>query len=172
MLFHSLNLEFEQTDPRSKDLEVIEDKMNHLNKIVEQVLDFSRRSEPSFEWVDINELLEDLFVLTRHKKAQDISPTFTPTPDPPLIRADRSQLSQAFLNLTLNAVEAMPNGGTLSLTTQHNKNENTSSHIAVIFEDNGHGFSKKDQEKAFSSLLTTTKPKGSGLGLAIVSILS
>ncbi|MGH7967500.1 MAG: GAF domain-containing protein, partial [Limisphaerales bacterium] len=67
MLYHSLNLSFEAGDPRAKDARVIDEKIEHLNKIVEQVLDFARTTEPQFMAVNLNSLIEELGLLVRHK---------------------------------------------------------------------------------------------------------
>lgn len=95
------------------------EKMDHLNKIVEQILDFARRAEPQFTQVDLNELLDDLGLLIRYKlRNHDIELLRRTDGDLPLVPADAAQLEQAFLNLTLNAVESMPEGGRLTITTR------------------------------------------------------
>ncbi len=69
LLYHSLNLKFPENDPRAKDNKIIESKIEHLNKIVEQILDFARTTEPKFEPVNLNELVDELGLLVRHKLA-------------------------------------------------------------------------------------------------------
>jgi signal transduction histidine kinase len=86
-------------------------------------------------------------------------------PDLPPVHADAAQLEQAFLNLTLNAVQAMPAGGRLTLTTRA---AGKPAHVRIEFKDTGRGMSADRQKRAFSSLLSTTQPQGTGLGLAIV----
>ena len=109
MLYHSLDLRFSGDDPRAKDVEVIGQKMDHLNKIVEHVLDLARSTEPQLAPGQLNQLLDDLGLLTRHKLTnQSIQLVRKLDPDLPLSQADATQLEQAFLNLTLNALEAMP----------------------------------------------------------------
>ncbi|MEW6305182.1 MAG: GAF domain-containing protein [Verrucomicrobiota bacterium] len=172
MLYHSLDLQFPHKDPRAKDTQIIAAKMDHLNKIVEQILDFARSTEPKPTPVDVNQLIDDLGLLTRHKlKNQNIQLVRKLDPDLPEVMADASQLEQAFLNLTLNAVEAMPEGGKLTVTTRtlslpDRKAEPT--HVVIEFKDTGMGMTKEQRERAFTSLLSTTKAKGTGLGLAIV----
>jgi len=171
MLYHSLDLKFPASDPRARDVTVMGQKMDHLNKIVEQILDFARSSEPKLSPVDVNQLVEDLGLLTRHKlKHQNIELVRLLAPDLPLVMADAVQLEQAFLNLILNATQAMPNGGRLTLTTSvmaPARGEKTS-HVVITFKDNGEGMSIEQQKRAFTSLLNTTKNTGTGLGLAIV----
>ena len=119
MLYHSLHLEFAKGDPRVKDDAILREKMDHLNKIVEQVLDFARSTEPKLTPVNVNNLLDDMALLIRHKlRNQQIHFLRRLAPDLPEIMADPAQLAQAFLNLTLNAVEAMPNGGILTISSR------------------------------------------------------
>ena len=165
MLYHSLDLEFAPGDPRAEDVKIMGEKMDHLNRIVDQILDFARRSAPELAEVSVNRLIDDLGLLTRHKlKAANIRLERLLDPDLPLIQADATQLEQAFLNLTLNAVEAMSEGGQLKITTLAQKQG-----IEIRFQDNGPGMDAARQRAAFSSWFTTGKEKGTGLGLAIVA---
>ena len=174
MLYHSLDLKFPPGDPRTKDAEVMGQKMDHLNRIVEQILDFARSTEPKLSKVNLNELIDDLSLLTRHKlRNQNVELIRRLAPDLPPIMADANQLEQAFLNLTLNAVQAMPDGGRLTLTTRmldrSREKGGDGPCLLVEFKDTGEGMSEDQCQRAFTSLLSTTKPGGTGLGLAIVS---
>jgi signal transduction histidine kinase len=170
MLFHSLDLKFPEQDPRNKDVEIMGQKMDLLNRIVEQILDFARSSEPRMGPVDLNGLIDDLGLLTRHKlRNQGVKLTRELGPDLPEVLGDATQLEQAFLNLTLNAVEAMPNGGSLRISSRLSKARVSGQrHVVVEFEDTGEGMSEEQQKRAFTSLLQTTKARGTGIGLAIV----
>ena len=172
MLYHSLRLDFPAGDPRVKDDAILREKMEHLNKIVEQILDFARGTEPNLSAVNLNQLLDDLGLLTRHKlRSQRIQLVRRLAPDLPAVMADATQLAQAFLNLTLNAVEAMPRGGTLTITTRAFRFPRKSprpTHVLIEFKDTGEGMPEDQRRRAFASLLSTTKQKGTGLGLAIV----
>ena len=173
MLYHSLDLKFPPGDPRSKDAEIMGQKMDHLNRIVEQILDFARSTEPKLSRVNLNELIDDLSLLTRHKlRNQNIQLIRRLAPDLPAIMADANQLEQAFLNLTLNAVQAMPDGGRLTLTTRvlgQTQGTDDGPRLLIEFKDTGEGMNEHQCRRAFSSLLSTTKSQGTGLGLAIVS---
>jgi signal transduction histidine kinase len=132
MLYHSLDLRFPEGDPRTRDSEIISEKMDRLNRIVEQILDFARSTEPQLVSVNVNQLID----------------------------------------LALNAVEAMPQGGRLTIATRalrSPRNAPRPTHLVIQFRDNGTGMTEEQQRRAFSSLLTTTKSKGTGLGLAIVA---
>lgn len=172
MLYHSLDLKFPESDPRAEDARLMGEKMDHLNKIVERILDFARNTEPQFELVNLNELIDELALLVRHKLAQQgVKFERKLQPDLPAVLGDARQLEQAFLNLILNAVEAMPEGGVLSIasrnvTTAHASR--TKGSVEVEFADTGEGMSEEQRKGSFNSMLRTTKTKGSGLGLAIV----
>jgi signal transduction histidine kinase len=173
MLYHSLDLKFPAGDPRSKDAIIIGQKMDHLNKIVDQILDFARTTEPQFAPVNLNELVEELCLLVRHKlKHQKIRLSRQLEPGLELVMGEAGQLEQVFLNLMLNAAEAMPDGGALTITSRivaAPRQNARPTHVAVDFTDTGHGMSAEQRRRAFSSVLSTTKAKGTGLGLAIVA---
>ena len=171
MLYHSLDLRFATDDPRAKDAAIMGEKMDHLNKIVEQILDFARSAEPRLSAVNLNSLIEDLILLTRHKlQNHNIQLVHQLAEQLPPVQADATQLEQAFLNLTLNAVEAMPNGGRLTITTRRTfaAADGETARAVIEFQDTGPGMSEEQQKRAFTSLLSTTKSRGTGLGLAIV----
>jgi signal transduction histidine kinase len=172
LLYHSLDLKFPASDPRAKDTRIIEAKIEHLNKIVEQILDFARTTEPKLAPVNLNELVDELGLLVRHKLAnQNVRLIRDLQSDLPLVMGDAPQLEQAFLNLILNAAEAMPDGGTLNINSREVREPRSSphpTHSVIEFRDTGKGMSAEIQKRAFTAVLSTTKAKGTGLGLAIV----
>jgi signal transduction histidine kinase len=172
MLYHSLDLSFPAGDPRAKDARIIDEKIQHLNTIVEQILDFARTTEPQLSAVSLNALIEELGLLVRHKlKHQNIKLVLNLVPTLPAVMGEAGQLEQAFLNLILNAAEAMPEGGVLSITSSilAPSAENCHpTHVGLEFKDTGVGMSDNQRRRAFTSLLASTKAKGTGLGLAIV----
>jgi signal transduction histidine kinase len=172
LLYHSLDLKFPASDPRAKDTRIIEAKIEHLNRIVEQILDFARTTEPKLAPVNLNELVDELGLLVRHKLAnQNVRLVRDLQSDLPLVMGDAPQLEQGFLNLILNAAEAMPDGGTLTIRSREIRLPRKSAqptHVAVEFKDTGKGMSEELQKRAFTAVLATTKAKGTGIGLAIV----
>jgi signal transduction histidine kinase len=171
MLYHSMDLKFPKGDPRTKDAQILGEKIEHLNKIVEQILAFARTTEPNFSTVSLNELIEELGLLVRHKlRNQNIEFIHNLDADLPDVMADATQLEQAFLNLLLNAAEAMSQGGKLTITSRKivSETDGKPSRVAVDFKDTGEGMTEEQRKRAFSSVLSTTKAKGTGLGLAIV----
>ena len=173
MLYHSLDLQFPAADPRTRDHQIMGEKMDHLNRVVEQILDFARSTEPRLAPVNVNQLLDDLSLLTRHKlRQQRVEVVRELAADLPAIQGDATQLEQAFLNLTLNAVEAMPEGGRLTITTRvkrPTRARKEPAQVLIAFTDTGLGMNAEQRKRAFSSLLETTKARGTGLGLAIVA---
>ncbi|HUJ10461.1 MAG TPA: GAF domain-containing protein [Verrucomicrobiae bacterium] len=166
MLFHSLDLKFPVSDPRARDAEVVAEKMNHLNKIVDQLLGYARSTEPTFEPVDVNELLDDVLLLVRQKLSQqEIVLVRKLGENLPMVRADRGQIEQACLNLILNAADAMPRGGQLTVSSAMQREPTTS--VVLSFTDTGTGMALEKQKRVFEPFLTT-KTRGTGLGLAIV----
>jgi len=172
LLYHSLDLKFSVADPRAKDARLIEAKIEHLNKIVEQILAFARTTEPHLAPVNLNELLDELGLLVRHKLAnQNVVFVRDLQPDLPSVPGDAPQLEQALLNLILNAAEAMPAGGKLTIRSRVVCSPHVDGHapyVTLEFKDTGKGMSEELRRRAFTTVLNTTKTKGTGLGLAIV----
>ncbi len=172
MLYHSLDLRFPGGDPRAKDARIIDEKIEHLNKIVEHILDFARTTEPTLTPVDLNQLIDELGLLVRHKlKNQNVELVRRLENNLPPVMGDATQLEQVFLNLILNASEAMPNGGVLTIVSrmEHSLTKRAEpAQVIVEIKDTGQGMSEEQRKKAFKSLLSSSKPKGTGLGLAIV----
>ena len=165
MLYHSMELDFAEGDPRAEDARVLDEKMNHLDQIVDNIVKFARNAEPQMGPVDIPSLLDDLSLLTRHKlQHQQITLVREDAPDLPPVKGDATQLSQAFLNLILNAAEAMQHGGKLQIATTA-----VEQGVTVTFTDSGPGMTEEQREYAFTGMLSSTKDKGGGLGLAIVA---
>jgi signal transduction histidine kinase len=167
MLFHALVESLELDAVSKRDAELIGEKMRQMNKILDQVLHFARSSEPIKELVKAEQVLDDVFLLTRHKlQQQGIEIRSQVADDLPAFRADRAQVEQVLLNLILNAAEAMPKGGLLRLSATQEKFEDAP-HIALAIRDNGMGMSPAQMEDLFAPFLTY-KESGTGLGLAIV----
>ena len=100
-------------------LKRIEDEIERINKIVRELLDFARPSKFELREVEINKIIENtLSLLSYQKDFKNIETRLDLQPDLPLIKGDESQLSQVFINIILNAVDAMPNGGKLQIKTE------------------------------------------------------
>ncbi|MCX8156354.1 MAG: GAF domain-containing protein [Verrucomicrobiae bacterium] len=171
MLFHSLNLRFPPKDPRATDVRIITEKMEQLDRTVERVLSFARSAEPQFGPVSLEQVLDELALLVRHKlRQQNIVWQRQLEPGLPPIWADATQLGQALLNLVLNAVQAMPQGGELTVAARRLPRDTARppTHVCLEVTDTGEGMSAEQCRRAFTPLLSTTRAKGTGLGLVLV----
>ena len=104
----------------SKDyLKRIEKEIERINRIVRELLDFARPSKFEIKEVEINKVIEStLSLLSYQKNFKNIETQLDMQPDLPVIKGDESQLSQVFINIILNAIDAMPSGGTLAIQTR------------------------------------------------------
>lgn len=161
----SLLLEdLEEGDPRRDDVQVIVNETIRCREIVKRLLDFARQTKPQKKLTNINSLIENIILLVRNQASfRNITIEKSLDENIPLIMADLDQIQQVFINLILNASEAMAKGGTLFITSRFSKNGDF---IEVEFKDTGCGISAKDRAKIFDPFYTT-KEHGTGLGLSI-----
>ena len=164
MLWHTAIRGLELSEPQRKDLGLIEAKLAQMNGILDRVLNLARSADPEIGAVDGTDLMEEVSLLTRSKLSAArirISKKVPPRGEA-VIRGDRPQLEQAVLNLVLNAVEAMPEGGELRLGVQR-REEN----IHLTVQDSGRGMPKEVAERLYEPFLSR-RPGGTGLGMALV----
>jgi two-component system sensor histidine kinase AtoS len=153
-------------------LKVIEE-IKRIESLLKSLLNFAKPPKPQFMSVDLNDILyKTIDFSLRHLslKSQDpdaISVLNDLGTDLPEIMADTLQLQQAFLNLLLNAVDAMPYGGTLGVKTYLDEQDKS---IKIEISDTGKGIDEAMKNKIFQPFVTT-KSKGTGLGLAITKRL-
>jgi signal transduction histidine kinase len=168
LLFHALDLRFDKHDPRARDAEIMSEKMDHLNKIVSQLLRIARSHDPVFEPLDVNDVISDVLLLARHTLSnRNVQIERELKAGLPRISGDRGQLEQLCLNLVLNAAEAMQrHGGALKISSGITEGTGASK-VWVSFADNGPGLPEGKKDELFQPFLTT-KASGTGLGLAIV----
>ncbi|NCG08384.1 MAG: GAF domain-containing protein [Verrucomicrobia bacterium] len=162
LLFDSLNLRFEPEDERERDVVLIGEKLSQLEDIVERVLGFGRTREGLSGNYDLNQLTEETLRLVRLKLEQmRIEVEFTPSSQALLIAVNKGQIQQVILNLILNAVAVMPDGGRICILA-----ESAGSEAVFRIEDNGPGMPEAAQANIFESFLTH-RAEGTGLGLSI-----
>jgi two-component system NtrC family sensor kinase len=165
---HLLLKKFPPGTQEREDVEVIIDQANRCSTIIKGLLGFARASAAEKELTNINDVLHSSINIVRNK-ADFFDIKLITDFDPGLLRvkADASQLQQVFLNMIMNAADAMEGKGTLTLTTR-NISENNRDLIEVEFRDTGPGIPQENLEKLFEPFFTT-KPvgKGTGLGLAV-----
>jgi signal transduction histidine kinase len=155
-------------------LEIIIDEVNRLNGVVTQFLDYSRPLKPSMAPSEVNEILDRTFRLLLSEIPPQIELRLDLTPGLPRVQCDAEQLKQVFLNLALNAFQAMPRGGKLTVSTRVERDElafwregkRRRDVVEIRFRDTGPGIPEEARENIFVPFYTT-KEKGTGLGLAI-----
>lgn len=151
------------TAPAHTLVSILEEEANRLNRLVDDLLDFARPSAPEFYPVPLGRLLEEA-VRTATSGQSRVRVEWILQPDVPPVPVDERMMRQAFLNLALNAVQAMPYGGTLRVAA-HRCPEHPGA--VVEFTDTGSGIPPELRERLFKPFFTT-KATGTGLGLAIV----
>jgi PAS domain S-box-containing protein len=166
-------------DPLSADLAEIKDAAERAAGLTQQLLAFSRRQVLQPRVVDINAAIASTLALLRRVIGEDIEIRFTPGADLWSVRADPGQFEQVLLNLAVNARDAMPTGGLLSIATRNLTVDETYAaghpvmrpgpYVSITVSDSGLGMDADTREHAFEPFYTT-KPvgKGTGLGLATV----
>ena len=154
-----------ERDPQDRqDLEVVIRETTRASQIVRNLLDFARERPPTKGPLDINEVVERSVRLIRNQKSfRKIEIVLDLAADLPVVHGDVNQLEQVMLNLAINACEAMPEGGKLSIGTT-----TANGRIRLQVADTGHGIKPTDLEHIFEPFFST-KPvgKGTGLGLSV-----
>ncbi len=148
-------------------LDLVEKETDRCSTIVSSLLTFSRKSEPSFKQVDIEEMFNRSVLLSRHKlELSNIDFVSELSPGLPTIQGDSNQLQQCIINLIFNAVDAMPDGGTLTLACRYDSKKRS---LVIRVKDTGHGIKKENLSHIFEPFFTTkTEGQGVGLGLSTV----
>ncbi len=145
-------------------LDVIDGEIRRVDRVVQGFLKFMRPEELHLAPVDVNALLKNEgSILEAEWSRKGISFEYQLDPNLPSISADEELLRQVSLNVMLNACQAMPVGGTVTIATEQGEGE----FIIVRITDQGCGIAPEERDKIFK-LYYTTKPEGSGVGLALV----
>ena len=148
-------------------LSLVENETQRCSQIVSSLLAFSRKSQPTFERLNIHELIERCISLSRHKlELQNIRLTTSIQENLPSLEGDFNQLQQCLINIIFNAMDAMPKGGDLSITGDVNGNGST---VAISVKDTGTGILKEDLPYIFEPFFTT-KQEGFGVGLGLSTL--
>jgi signal transduction histidine kinase len=162
LLFDSLDL-VDADEAKSKDLSVIREKLDHLEQIAGRILDFGKSREAFRKTFSLQEIIQDAALLVRLKLEQcQVNLDVSKFEDDLMVYVDKGQIQQALLNLMLNALVAMPQGGQLSILVRRSDDGKAQ----VLVKDTGSGIPHDLQEKIFDSFLTGTS-EGTGLGLSI-----
>ncbi|MCA9468438.1 MAG: histidine kinase, partial [Nitrospira sp.] len=159
--------DFEPSDSRHEDLQIILKETRRLDRIVNQIVDFARPRDLlplTFSLADL--IQESLHVLGGPLKEKAVCVSFDPPVQLPAIRADRDQLKQVILNIIQNALEAVAPQGHLELFLAEELYEQELG-VRLRVVDNGKGISPRALPRIFEPFFTIGKIRGTGLGLAI-----
>jgi len=174
-----LAVRLEPTDPRRALVEEILKAGERAAALTQQLLAFSRRQVMVVQVVDLNEVVADTERMLRRLIGEDVELITLPDPELGRVRADPRQLQQVILNLAVNARDAMPHGGKLTIETANVELDETyarqhaaitpGAYVMLAVSDTGHGMDAETRSRIFEPFFTTKEQgKGTGLGLAMV----
>lgn len=142
----------------------IETAVTYVSRIVRSLLDFARQTEPALKPVRVSDILDQVMTLVGHQAEQKLI-TVTRKEDAPVppVMADFGQIQQVFVNLVVNAIQAMGEKGSLTISTGV-----TNGYVRTSFTDTGTGITQENMEKLFTPFFTTkSEVRGVGLGLSV-----
>jgi PAS domain S-box-containing protein len=152
--------ELSATEPKVLEfLDIIDGEVDSANKVITDLLSFSRVAKPTVSLVNVGSIIKD--ALNHVAMSENVRLTMDVDPGLPMVMVDATQIRQVFINIILNALEAMPEGGHLEIRAR-----SKAEFATVEFADTGCGIPESVTDKIFDPLFTT-KPKGIGLGLAM-----
>ena len=179
ILAYNTSINMFRDDKNKLDLaiETISKAVERGKNLVQQILTFARKTETSFGAVNVNDVVMETMTMIYETFPKMLTYSQNLDKSIPFINADRSQLHQTLLNLCINARDAMPNGGILTINTsmvsaanlrnQH-QDANASSYVSIEVGDTGEGMTLEIQKRIFEPFFTTKGiGKGTGLGLAV-----
>jgi two-component system NtrC family sensor kinase len=154
-----------EDDPEREDLQVIVDETMRCREIVRGLLGFSKQTEPQKHAVDMNSIIKNALFLTKNQALINNVKVITELHEQlPQIVVDGTQIQEVFLNIILNAIDAMPKGGELHVSSTMKEDQ----FVQIRFADTGYGISPEHLDKIFDPFFTTKDAsKGTGLGLAV-----
>jgi len=163
-----------QTEKSEEQLLKMDKELDRTTRIIRNLLDFSRQSEPNIRPVKINKVVEAALQLVGHQiNLENIKLERKLDDQLPLVLADFDKIQQVLINIIMNAIQAMPEGGSLTITTSVADGveigEALKKTVRIDITDTGAGISKENLSKLFTPFFTTKeKGKGVGLGLPVV----
>ncbi|HOM86797.1 MAG TPA: cache domain-containing protein [Spirochaetota bacterium] len=166
LTYSSLLLEDLKETDFEEDLRVIIKETLRCRDIVRNILDFARSTKPDIKRTNVNNLINEvLLILEKHVNFHNIAINKYLDPDVPDMFIDENQFKSVINNLAMNAADAMPQGGTLTVQTKYNFGNDS---ISIIVSDTGVGIKEEHLDKIFDPFFTTKEQgKGTGLGLAV-----
>jgi two-component system NtrC family sensor kinase len=162
---HLLLEDSDYSNSGREELQLIADEATRCGKIVKGLLDFARQTRAEKRLADINLVLKQtLAIIESQASFHNITINKNLDDNIPKIWVDINQIKQVFMNIILNAAEAMPEGGSLNISTSLTAHNGT---VNIGFVDSGCGISKENIGKLFDPFFSTKQSKGTGLGLAL-----
>lgn len=164
-----LRTKFQPGSREERYSDIMIEEVERLDRVVQELLDFARPVEPSRAPVSANAIAEEVLALVSedaHFRHVEIARRLSP--DLPPVLVDRAQIKQAILNVFVNAIESMKEGGTLTIETARAAGADAGAFVTIDVTDTGEGMGPEEIGKLFEPFYTT-KPSGTGLGLTIVS---
>lgn len=156
--------EMDPADPRYHPLEIIAEETQRCERLVKELLEFGRPRQPEFTPVELKSVIERTLALVSNRASKNKVETMIEVTEVLApIHADAQQLQQLLLNLALNAIDAMPRGGTLTLSAA----KEDAARVKISVADSGVGIDSEMQKKIFQPFVTGKKGRGLGLGLPI-----
>jgi len=156
--------EMDPADANFHHVQIIAEEARRCEKLVQELLEFGRPRKAEFTQVDLKSVVEKTLDLISNRAANShIGTSVSITDDLPAVRADMQQIQQLLLNLSLNAIDAMPQGGHLTLTAD----KNGATGVTLTIADTGSGIGSETLRRIFQPFYTAHKRRGLGLGLPI-----
>jgi len=155
-----------QDDPAREQFASIQEELDRIARIVDKLLVFAQRPNSKVEMLDVNELIRNVVSFLEYQmRNADAAVETKLSPTVPAIEGRAGELKQVFLNLAINARQAMPSGGKLRVSTWVSTD---GSWVEVRFRDTGHGIAEEVIDRLFEPHVTTRSAEGgSGLGLSV-----
>jgi signal transduction histidine kinase len=158
----SLVRELPEGDPAREKAQIIVEETGRLERYLKDTLTFMRHNQPVFQPTNPNRLVKDAFkMMDAELESSQVEIVDSLMPNPPEVELDADQIRQVLLNVFRNALEAMPDGGTLTVSSHLENNL-----FVLNSTDTGVGISEQERDQLFNEFFTT-KVNGSGLGLTI-----
>jgi signal transduction histidine kinase len=155
-------------DPNYRALQIIDEESKRCRQIVRDLMEYARPRSTEFCSTSIADIIEKTLQLVENRLyKQKVSVEKTLEPDLPAIQADSPQLEQVLVNLYLNAIDAMPEGGRLMVKARMAQSDGMAQVAMITVADTGFGIAETDLPKIFQPFFTAKKRRGMGLGLPI-----
>jgi signal transduction histidine kinase len=176
-ILQTLDGKWDHENTRTEAIDMIMEEIDRANSLALDLLSFSKNQELDINYCNIHDLLSKALMITRNTlNKAGVQAVQNFCKDSLMVWANENELIDSFVNIIVNAVQAMPEGGTLTISTRNNLHQSAGSRMPtapvrfaeIEIIDTGIGMTRKEMDRIFERFYTT-KEAGTGLGLAIVS---